>query len=67
MKKYIYFSTIASLLIFICPIISNAGDISLNGIWEYGFGRRYTSSGEVPGLHVDPANPGHARCLHNKQ
>ncbi|MBR5924626.1 MAG: glycoside hydrolase [Bacteroidales bacterium] len=37
---------------------SRADDISLNGVWEYGFNREYSGFGEVPGLHVSASEAG---------
>ena len=37
---------------------SMADDISLNGVWEYGFNRAYSGSGDVPGLHVSASEAG---------
>lgn len=35
-----------------------AGEICLNGLWDYGFERHYSGIGNVPGLHTDPTAPG---------
>ena len=34
---------------------NSAGTVSLNGKWEMGYGRKYTKSVTVPGIHTDAA------------
>ncbi|RNL56636.1 glycoside hydrolase family 2 protein [Pedobacter jejuensis] len=46
-----------SLLSLLCFSQENLNQklVSLNGEWEMGFGRKYTSKVNVPGIHNDPA------------
>ncbi len=58
MKRYLsVFYFFALLMPFIGFAQENLSvkSISLNGKWEMGFGRKYTSTVIVPGIHNDPA------------
>jgi len=41
---------------FSCQDNDNS-EILLNGEWQYGIDREYASTGQVPGIHTDPAQP----------
>lgn len=57
MKKNILLLT-ATLIHCLSALTLQAREICLNGIWDYGLGRRYDKSGNVPGVHTDPTAPG---------